>query len=81
MSLGTSSAMESADHSDRPWVRPGYVRWKVRRIIRRSGANTVPNLSNAAGRSMRAGASVTSEGIGGAVPLRDWRGCVVVVLG
>jgi len=66
---------------DDVWLRPGYVRWKVRRIIRRSGAITVRNLSNAAGRCMRAGAFVTSVGIGGAVPLRDWRGGVVVVLG
>lgn len=66
---------------DHVWSRPGYVRWKVRRIIRRSGAITVRNLSNAAGRCMRAGAFVTSDGIGGAVPLRDWRSRVVVVLG
>jgi hypothetical protein len=66
---------------DHVWLRPGYFRWKVRRIIRRIGAIAVRNLSSAAGRCMRAGAFVTSDGIGGAVPLRDGRGRVVVVLG
>jgi len=61
-------------------LRPRYVRWRVRRIIRRSGAIAVRNLSSAADR-IRAGAFETSDGIGGAVPLRDGRGRVVVVLG
>jgi hypothetical protein len=65
---------------DHAWLRPGYLRWKVRRIIRRSGAIAVRNLSSAAGLCMRAGAFVPSDGIGGAVPLRDGRGRVVVVL-
>jgi hypothetical protein len=60
-------------------LRPGYFRGKARRIIRRSGAIAVRSLPAAPGRGMRLGVLVASAGAGGAVPLRDGRGRVVVV--
>jgi hypothetical protein len=52
---------------------------KVRRIIRCSGAIAVRNLSAAPGRGVCLGVLVTSDGMGGAVPLRDGRNRVVVL--
>ena len=58
-------------------MRPGYLWGEVRRIIRRSGAIAVRNLPAALGRGMLLDALGASDGMGGAVPLRDGRNAVV----
>lgn len=60
-------------------VAPGYLRGKVRRIIRLSGAIAVRNLPAALGRGMLLGVLGASDGMGGAVPLRDGRNAVVAL--
>jgi hypothetical protein len=52
---------------------------EVRRIIRRSGAIAVRSLLAAPGRGTRLGVLVASDGMGGAVPLRDGRNRVVAL--
>jgi hypothetical protein len=60
-------------------MRRGYLRGKVRRIIRRSGAIAVRSLPAALGRGIALGVLVASDGMCGAVPLRDGRKAVVAL--
>jgi hypothetical protein len=79
--MGRSRRCWAAPHCGRstPGLRPGYLRGKVRRIIPRSCAIAVRSLLAALGRGMGLGVLVASGGTGGAVPLRDGRGRVVVL--